>query len=213
MGPRTAAVTAPLSALALLLGACGAAKPAALPDDADFRSCLSQAGVSTKALDTFDARRTAFEKPAPWDCVLGLSSAGDRHAVLEGVFPSDGAALLKVMTAWIDSQKGDGEAIARDVGTLMAAADDPMPQDRDKASLRTQDDKIFDDRLALDVYLHADGKPPGYDSYLNRTDMKGHPDAQNRYFQHQLDLGGSAADRLAGYTTSIDAARNHLRAK
>lgn len=199
-------------ACSLALAACGPSEPDALPDDSAFRSCLTDAGVKPDGLDSTSARRTAFEQtPAAWDCVLALKGPGDRRAVLGGLFTPDESSRVAPLTAWINTQNGEGEAIAKDVGTLLAASDEPMPDDSDKASLRSQADGILNDRLALVVYLHADGTPPGYDAYLHRPDMEGQPDAQNRYVQHQLDLGGPAADRLGTYSDEIAQQRADLR--
>jgi hypothetical protein len=203
----SAAVLACLAATA----ACGSSDPQALPDDAAFRSCLTKAGVSPSKLDSSDARRAAFHAAEPWGCVLNLASPDDRHAVLAGLFKPDDDSLIAPLTAWIDEQDGDGDSIAADVGKLLAAVDEPLPDDSDAASLRSQDDGILNDRLALIIYLHADGKPPGYDAYLARPDMKGKPDAQNRYVQAQLRAGGPAADRLGDYSDTISQERADLR--
>lgn len=213
MRPPAAALAAGLAALAIGLTACGASKPAALPDDASFRSCLTHAGVSPDDLDSSSTRRAAFEDAAPWDCVLALSSADDRHAVLGGVFPPDGASLLKAVTAWIDTQDDDGTTIARHVGTLVAAADDPMPSDSAKASLRSDRDDEFQSVVSLAIYQQADGTLPGYTAYLARPDLKGDPSASNRYYQNMMDKGGTTADRLRSYAATIDALRDHLRAE
>ena len=192
---------------------CGAAEPAALPHDADFRSCLTATGTSAGALDSYDARRSAFAKPGPWSCVLGLASDADRHRVLGGVFPADASSLLTAMTGWIATRKGDGREIATDVGTLMAAADDPLPDDAAKASLRHDLDDQFQSVVSLAIYQHCDGELPGYDAYLARPDLKGNPSAPNRYYQDLMDQGGAVADRLRGYAATIDRLRDTLREK
>lgn len=207
---RSVLSAAVLASLAATAG-CGSSDPQALPDDPAFRSCLTKAGVSPTKLDSSDARRTAFQAAKPWDCVLELSSPEDRHAVLAGLFKPDDDSLVSPLTAWINEQNGRGESIAGNVGKLLAAADEPLPQDADEASLRSQADGILNDRLALIIYLHADGKPPGYDTYLGRPDMKGEPDAQNRYVQAQLRAGGPAADRLGDYSATIAQERADLR--
>ena len=200
------------SALTAVLTACGAAKPAAVPDNGDLWSCLSQAGVSTGSLDTYAARRTAFEEPAPWDCVLQLSSPADRHAVLGGVYPADASSLLAALTAWIGTQKSDGKSLADDLGTLLAAADDPLPSDSAKASLRSQADDILQDKLSVALYQHVDGEPPGLAAYRARPDLQGDPDVLSRYYNDLMDKGGPVADRLRGYTSIIDGTRDRLRA-
>lgn len=194
------------------LAACGGSKPAALPDDATFRSCLTAAGAAADSLDSLDARREAFAKPGAWDCVLGLSSAPARHAVLDGLFPADDPKLRTVMTAWIATRSGDGETVARDVGTVVAAADPSMPHDGAKASLRSDLDDEFQAELALVIYQHCDGELPGYDAYLARPDLKGDPSASNRYYQDMMDKGGLVADRLRSYASAIDSRRDALRA-
>ena len=211
-GTMKHALTIGVALAALItLTACGADHPEALPDDTTFRSCLTRADVPPKSLDTFDARRKAFAVPGPWDCVLALGSAGDRHDALEGVFATDGTALRKALTSWVDVQERDGQAVADDLGKLLAAAEEPVPDHGDDAVLRAQEDDIFADRLALIIYLGADGTPPGYDAYLARPDMSGRSDAQNRFFQNLMDKGGDAADRLRAYSNDIRKARADAR--
>jgi len=204
----TAVMLASLGAFA----ACGATKPVALPDDASFRACLSKHGVSPDNLDSFATRRKAFAQPAPWDCVGALPTAGDRHAVLKDVFPPDDAALLTVLTAWINAQDADGADIAKNVGTLVAAADDPMPSDPGKNSARHNEDEAFQARLAMAIYRHKDGDLAGYADFVTTHHLEGDASAPFRYYNHVMNEGGPVADRLSGYASAIDAVRDHLRA-
>jgi hypothetical protein len=211
--PRTAARLVTVSALllpAFALAGCGSSEPAALPHDAAFRSCLTNAGVSPDKLDSVDARRTAFREAAPWGCLLTLRDVSDRRAVLDTVFTPDSTEVIAPLTAWLGTAKGAADDVARDLGTLLASTDTTLPHDKGDAADLAAAKTGQEERLAIPLYQRFDGALPGYATYMAQPEHKNDPRSPNLYFTKLVTQGGKAADTLRGYWRIIDQTRDAL---
>ncbi|MGZ6734508.1 MAG: hypothetical protein ACXVDH_07670 [Nocardioides sp.] len=108
-------------------------------------------------------------------------------------------------------------AIAAVYGPLKAVFDDLSEQQEkiDQAYKGWNDAQIKDmtqHQLAVALYIkaHADDGAfaKDFSDYMNRPEMKGQPDAINRYYEHLMDEGGKTADELRDYADIINGTRD-----